>query len=332
MKGDSRHADPSGQVPESCDMLLELSTKLRDIFRKYIRPEESDTARMAARLADKVLALVETMPALPDTAVRAVELANDPDCQMPQFARLIEGDAAIATAILRVANSAFYAGGMPAVKLQQAVVRLGVRPCQNLIVAIGMRTLFRQLSAGARARCETLWHHAYVVASICRQINRSFRLGFDGEEFSAGLLHDLGRILLLLADPSCFELARAMDFHEEDVLDRERQAIGIDHCALGAWFGEHSKLPAALIQVIRHHHEPVVSERSSDLVTLVATADDIANHLQLQSEPDAYDPAGNNGLACLWARWSDEKKARLLGELPVIMEESLRAAADERAG
>ena len=128
-------------------MLLELSEKLRSIFRKNTRSDESDTAGTAAKLADKVLALVETMPPLPDTAMRAVELANDPDCRMPQFARLIEGDPAIATGILRVANSAFYAGGMPAMKLQQAVVRLGVRPCQSLIVAIGMRTLFRRLSS-----------------------------------------------------------------------------------------------------------------------------------------------------------------------------------------
>jgi HD-like signal output (HDOD) protein len=313
-------------------MLLELSEKLRSVFRKYVRTDGADTARTAARLEEKVLALVDNMPALPDTAMRAVELANDPDCQMPKFAGLIEGDAAIATAILRVSNSAFYAGGMPATKLQQAVVRLGIRSCQSLIVGIGMRSLFRQMATGTRQQCETLWQHAYITASLCRQINRSFRLGFDGEEFSAGLLHDLGRILLVLADPQCFERARAMDFHEDDVLERERQAIGIDHCALGGWFAEHSKLPPSLVQVIRHHHEPVVSERASDLVTLVAASDHVANYLQFADASEAYESESNNGLSCLWARWSDEKKSRLLDELPDMMEEATRAAAAERTG
>src|SRR5205085_550931 len=101
------------------------------------------------------------------------------------------------TAILRISNSVVYAGGMPAVKLQQAVVRLGMRPCQNLIVAIGMRSLFRQMASATSLQCELLWHHGYLVAALSRQINRAFRLGFDGEEFSAGLLHDLGRILLV---------------------------------------------------------------------------------------------------------------------------------------
>jgi HD-like signal output (HDOD) protein len=134
-----------------------------------------------------------------------------------------------------------------------------------------------------------------------------------------------------LADPESLERARAMDFNEDDVLDRERQAIGIDHCALGGWFGEHSKLPPALIQVIRHHHEPTVGERASDLTTLVAAADHMANHLQVVGDPSAYDAEANYGLDCLWARWSDERRSRLLGELPTMMESAASAAIDERS-
>src|SRR5439155_1058257 len=114
--------------------------------------------------------------------------------------------------------------------------RLGMAQCQNLIVSISMQSLFRQMAPDMQAQCEVLWDHAYVTAFLCRQINRPYRLGFDGEEFAAGLLHDLGRILLLLADPECFQRADAMDFLDEgDKLERERAAIGIDHCSLGGW-------------------------------------------------------------------------------------------------
>ncbi len=312
-------------------ILRELSDKLRSLFRKYTHAGEGGTALVASRLEEKVFALVGNMPALPDTALRALELANDPNCQMPQFSRLIEGDAAIATAVLRIANSAYYSGGLPAVKLHQAVVRLGLRSTRDLIVAIGMRSAFRKVASGTRLQCEMLWHHGYITASLCRQLNRSFRLGFDGEEFAAGLLHDLGRLLIVLADEQVLQEARIMDFNEDEVLERERQSIGIDHCSLGAWFGEHSKLPPSLIQVIRHHHEPTVGERAIDLTTLVAAADHVANHLQIVGDPDAYDATTNYGLDCLWSRWSDEKRERLLGELPVMMEEAARAAIDERS-
>src|SRR5262249_3045370 len=153
-----------------------------------------------------------------------------------------------------------------------------------------------------------------------------YRLGFDGEEFSAGLLHDLGRILLVLADPECSAAAAVMDFREEqDLLERERAAIGIHHCALGGWFGEHSKLPESLLHTLWYHHEPNVSDDSKRLVILVATADHMANHLQRGEDVEAYQPEENLGLAHLWARWPEARRERLLAELPSLMTESLEA-------
>jgi HD-like signal output (HDOD) protein len=216
------------------------------------------------------------------------------------------------------------------VKLPQAVARLGLFPCKNLILSISMKSLIWKMVGEEKAQCEALWQHGYVTGCLCRQINRSYRLLFDGEEFSAGLLHDVGRILLLLADPECFAQANAMDFREgAGLLERERAAIGIDHCALGGCFGEHSALPDILIQAMKLHHEPP-SENSSRLVALVAAADHMANHLQRGEEAAAYHPEENSGLASLWARWPEGRKERLVGEVPGMMAEALRAAANEQ--
>jgi HD-like signal output (HDOD) protein len=311
-------------------LFKQLSGLLRGLFRANAKPKADDTAEIAARLEKKVLDLVDNMPTLPDTATRAIALANDPDSNFADLARLIEGDAAIATAILRIANSAFYTGGAPAVKLQQAVVRLGMYQCRNLITCIGMKSLFQRIAGGAKTQCEVLWHHGYVTAALCRQINRAYRLGFEGEEFSAGLLHDLGRILLALADADCFARADALDFREEgDVLGRERAAIGIDHCALGGWYGEHSKLPEALIQTMRFHHQPGRAENAK-MVPLVATADHLANHLQLGPAAGVYDPTANAGLAYLTDRWPEARKERLLGDIPAMMEEAAQSAGSEQ--
>jgi HD-like signal output (HDOD) protein len=313
-------------------ILKRFSNLLRNLFKSNARPKDDEAAAVSARLERRVLALVDNMPTLPDTATRAMALANDPDSRFVDLARIIEGDAAIATGLLRFANSAFYAGGSPALKLHQAVVRLGMQQCKNLIVGIGMRSLFQRIPAEIKSQCEELWHHGYVTGSVCRQINRAYRLGFEGEEFSAGLLHDLGRILLLLADPECFARAGALDFREEgDILERERTAIGIDHCALGGWFGEHSKLPDSLIQTMKLHHQPELAEQSDKLVALVATADHMANYLQREEALEEYNPEDNPGLPYLWARWPEARKGRFLGDIPSLLEESLRAAASEKA-
>jgi HD-like signal output (HDOD) protein len=311
-------------------ILKHISDLLHQVFRSQGRSQDEEAAETAARLERKLLAFVDNMPTLPDTATRALALANDPDSKFADFARLIEADAAIATGVLHIANSPLYAGGAPVVRLQQAVVRLGMRQCQSLIVSIGIQSLFRRIAAGSQEQCEVLWQHAHVTASLCRQINRAVRLGFDGEEFSAGLLHDLGRILLLLADPECFRRADPMDFREEDQLERERAANGIDHGALGGWFGEHSALPDTLIETMRFHHKPDLTEHAKSLVALVATADHMANHLQRGEDVEAYPPADNGGLASLWARWPEARKERLLGQIPFLMMEALDMAASEQ--
>jgi HD-like signal output (HDOD) protein len=310
-------------------ILKRFANVLRGLFRSNARPAEDETTRVAARLEQNVLRLVGNMPTMPDVATRAMSLANDPKTNAADFARLIEGDAAIATDLLRIANSALYTGGAPAVKLPQAVVRLGMFPCKNLIVSICMKSLLWNMTRAERAQCQTLWHHGYVTACLCRQINRSFRLMFAGEEYSAGLLHDMGRILLLLADPECFARIDPLDFHEDaGLLQQERASIGIDHCQLGGWFGEQSQLPDVLIQAMKFHHESNLTESVPQLVTLVATADHMANHLQRGEEIDTYDPLDNPALDSLWSGWPRGRKGRLLDEIPSMMADAIQAAAD----
>lgn len=312
-------------------LLGRFASLLRSVFGSNPRPERDETAERAARLEERVLKLVGNMPSLPDTATRAMAMADDPNMNMSVLAQLIEGDVALTTALLRMANSAFYSGGVPAAKLTQAIVRMGRFQCKNLIIAVSMKSLVWQMAGAEKAQCETLWQHGNLTGGLCRRIAQACRLQFDGAEFSAGLLHDLGRILLLLADPECFALADGLDFHEEPgLLERERAAIGIDHGALGGCFAEHSELPDSLVQAIKHHHEP--EQMDNLLVSLVASADHMANHLQRGEDVETYNAEENVGLAFLSRAWREPRRERLRGEIPSLMAESLQAAAAEGAG
>ena len=117
-------------------ILARFKDMLCKLFQLHAPPGDEAAAEIAVRLQRRVLQLVDNMPTLPDVAARALALANDPNSRFADLATLIEGDAAIATRLLRLANSSAYAGGSAAVKLPQAVVRLGMRRCQNLILAI----------------------------------------------------------------------------------------------------------------------------------------------------------------------------------------------------
>jgi hypothetical protein len=118
-----------------------------------------------------------------------------------------------------------------------------------------------------------------------------------------------------------------MSFDEgPDLLSHERSIIGIDHCALGAWFGEHSQLPEAIVQAIRLHHEEDWERNPNRLAALVAAADHAANHLQRGGTAEAYDPPENAALAWVCARWPEARKERLLGELPATMTAAMQEA------
>ncbi|HZU38974.1 MAG TPA: HDOD domain-containing protein, partial [Gemmataceae bacterium] len=272
----------------------------------------------------RTLGDLNRIPMMPDVAVKAMTVAQDPRSSLAQLASMIEKDVVLAAGILRLANSSLYSVGRAIGSLDQAVVRLGLRECQNLIVAVGMRSLFRQVVPATRRHAEALWHHAFLTAILCRHVNRTLLLGYQGEEFSAGLSHDIGRLLLAIGAPTYFQSADPMDFCENaDILKREQEVLGTDHCLLGAWFARQNKLPDTIIGSVEHHHQPDAAGEAAPLVALVALADDMANHAARGEATDSYEPGENRGWTILTSDWSEEQTSRARATLPGILQSAL---------
>jgi len=226
---------------------------------------------------------------IPEVAQKAIDLVQDPDCSMPEFCNVVNEDVKLATDILSIANSAIYATHKPAVALRQAVHRLGLRRCRNLIVATCVASLSRTLPIPNEYVRRTLVRHGFLTATIATELNRTLNLGFQGEEVPSGLLHDFGRMLLALSMPDEFSDIDPMTFEEDpDQLLQEELRAGADHCAVGSWFAKYKGLPAEFVDVIRMHHQPENAKSSSRLVAVIAFADDIANHLARQGTAFNY--------------------------------------------
>lgn len=235
---------------------------------------------------------------LPAVAVEAMDMANDPDCSVSEFVSVIEKDAGLVTDILSLSNSSIYGASFEIKSVQQAVVTIGSAQCQNLIISSSIKSLNRKLPPSVEWARDVLWQHSVHVATISRYLNRTLKLGFDGEEFSGAMIHDVGRLLLAATAPDIFDTVDRLTFCESDsTVEMERRMIGTDHCEIGGWFAESSKLPEPLVDVIRHHHEPWNAETHSRLVYLIAAADHIANHLLHNDSPDDYLMEGNSSLA-----------------------------------
>jgi putative nucleotidyltransferase with HDIG domain len=287
-----------------------------------VSPPAIDPPTTAARLAAGLAAAAD-LPLLPTTAQQALEATRERDASLGEFARLIESDVALAATILKLANSPLYSWGRTIDNLEQAVVRLGLRECESLVVAVGMRGLANRASAAVNSCCQTLWQHSFLVGCLCRKLNRELALGHRGEEFTAGLLHDLGRVVIALHVPDAFVAADPMTFAEDDdLLFRERELLGSDHCTVGATYAERCRMPRNVISAIRHHHRPREATQAPELVELVAAADHLANHFHRGPAAGEYDVTSNLGFTLLARRLDANKIAYLEDRVPLLLKEA----------
>lgn len=277
----------------------------------------------------QALKQIGNLPSLSETATRAVALTNDPQATMGDYANLIKRDGGLAAAVLKLANSSLYRGSSPVTELHQAVLRLGLRTCSQLITSLGMRGLFRGAKPKTLERCEILWRHGFFTACLATQVNQFLSMGFGGEEFTAGLLHDLGRTFIALAGPEVAERVDPLDFSEDDGrLNQERKILGTDHAELGALYCERQGLPPALIDCNRFHHDPgsaMTRQREHrHLVALVALVDQIANEAQRTHQIRDYSLAQNPGYRALELGWQGKRLDALAANLASLVVISLR--------
>jgi HD-like signal output (HDOD) protein len=150
------------------------------------------------------------------------------------------------------------------------------------------------------------------------------RLGFGGEEFCAGMLHDVGRLIIAASDIDHFAMVDQMDFNEgPETLENELKYWDTDHCAIGVEFAYKSRLPSSLANAIMYHHAPEKAESDERLVALVAFADQVTNHAQRHRRISNFDFTSSKALKLLGSgntqNWSDET-------LPTVLSATVKKA------
>ena len=268
----------------------------------------------------------QNLQMLPTVAIKALDVAKDPNCSIREFVSIIERDAKLATDILGMSNSAmFWTGGAPIVSLQQSVVRLGFRQCRNLILSTSLASMMRNMSLAEEWIRDALSQHAFITGLTAVHVNRIVGTGFQGEEFAAGLIHDFGRALLAVCMPEQFATADPLDFEESsETPDKESWFLETNHCEAGAWFAQINSLPSEFVETIRHHHAPQNSLKHRRLVALTGISDHIANHMQRFETSDNYDITTNEAIYILEGTGISGVAGRLQDLITDIMDSTRR--------
>lgn len=210
-----------------------------------------------------------SLPMLPDQAMRAMQVASDPDLTVSRMAAVVSKDPVLATRVLGLANSAMYGGMVPLRSVQDAVVRLGVHTVRNLVVTVAMhaQTASRGVYGTHGPR---FMDHALGTAYLARLV--ADEVDADVEEaFLIGLLHDIGKLVVL---KTAFEHRRrdGACIPEEEVA----AALSALHAQCGAIALHFWRLPDEVLDVVRHHHDYTlaVNPRSA----AVCTAANLLSH------------------------------------------------------
>lgn len=255
---------------------------------------------------------IGNVPTLPAAATRALAIVNDPKCSVRDFSRVIESDPALATSLLKLVNSSFYSANSKISNLTMAITRLGLRETQNLILAVSVRSVFRWMPKDQQEARDRLWRHSGLTGVLCRQINEKLGLGFSGEEFAAGLSHDLGRIMFAVGYPDVFsKLAEKNMCDERSMLEEERRLLGFTHTDLGAWLTTMWNLPPDLTEAIQYHHDPASAPHHKVLAAVVSIAEELANFMEETHSIEGADLSENPGWKLLCSQWQN------IGELDV---------------
>lgn len=224
---------------------------------------------------EEILASVQAVPALPSSASKVIALAQDPDVDMAELLRAIEYDQGLTSNVLRMANSAFFAGPNPIASLRDAVVRLGLNRLYQLVMTSVVSPLARSPVSGYDLAAGELSRHSVFVAVCCEEIAKKTGERPPAAAFTAGLLHDVGKIVLgtfLKVDVApVLKLAQEQNLSFERA---EKEVLGLDHAETGAALLESWKLPEDILAAVRWHHDPdSFTGGDSHVVDLVHVAD-----------------------------------------------------------
>jgi putative nucleotidyltransferase with HDIG domain len=235
---------------------------------------------------------LQVLPPFPPVARKLMSLVGKPEVSFQQIAELIRSDAALSTQVLRLANSALLGARQEISSILRAIVLIGAERVKALAITACMKGFLGPLlenESPAGALLRRFWRHNLVCALLAEELAKPCWLDPD-TAYTAGLLHDVGRLGLLKAFPYryCDVLgAAAMD--DADLLSKEREAFGVDHCEAGAWIAENSGFPAELIEAIAGHHNP--PRKPFALVEIVTAARLVASMMGFQAmgSPHCWD-------------------------------------------
>lgn len=229
---------------------------------------------------------IESLPPLPVTVSRVMEVTGNPESSANDLIKAILPDQSMCVAILKIANSVLYGRPRQVSSLETAVTVLGFNEIQNIVLAKAAVTAFKPSSKAYGQEINAFWDHAFICALAARIIGEHINLP-SGQFFIAGLLHDIGKLVMLLTFGEKYEISKWLNgLSTTEKLKEEHQAFAVTHDSAGGRLLQHWQFPNNLVTALSYHHSPQDSPKLIGYPLVIQLAD-FLSFMYVQSEtPD----------------------------------------------
>ena len=264
---------------------------------------------MSTRNTQRIKQIAESLlslPTLPTVVSKMIQLVDNPKTSAASLSRLISTDQALTARILKTANSAYYGFSREISTVDHAIVVVGFNGVKEMGLSLSVFDMFKKFNGATTGfDMPQFWIHSVAVGVAARLLARKFRPIRVNESFTAGLLHDVGKIIMV--QYASVEFTKLMErvAAGEDFEVAEQAVLSSTHGQIGTWLADKWKLPSLIVDAIAWHHEPWNSTGDPILVSFVCIADYICHKTRTgtsgrktirELDPRMWELLDNNGV------------------------------------
>lgn len=199
---------------------------------------------------------IQSLPVLPQVAMRVTERMQSPTATLPEIADLIKSDVGLSTKVLRLANSSYYSIPGGVTEVSKSLQFLGFTTIAQIVLTSSVFGVFKTQGT-SEFPLSRFWLHCFAVGLLAEIAAKNFQIGNPSEAFVGGLLHDIGKLILLELAPEQLQKIVRHSLESHISFFEAEKALGFStHVELGVEIARHWKLPASIQTSIANHHTP----------------------------------------------------------------------------
>lgn len=217
---------------------------------------------------------INEVVSFPPVVAEILQTMTNQNVALRKITQLIESDQALTAKILHIANSPFYGLSTNINNIGSALAMLGLDEIGHLLLTCQMKARLASLNSTQNEALWKLWKHSVSTASISRLIANRYHFSTEGKEYTAGLLHDMGKLVVIQYFPQQYtSIEQVMMSSSMTDIEAEIQTIAIPHTEIGYQLGQKWRLPKEYLDVMQFHHTLHLSQHNTLLTSLVRFAD-----------------------------------------------------------